>query len=89
VRAELDRQAPEVRQAVVAVAAQVPQVVEQASAQASQARVVVASAPGGAGVIAGLDAAAAEADSAFGPVARLAGDALGAIGAGVGGGARS
>ncbi|WP_137726366.1 hypothetical protein [Prescottella subtropica] len=76
--------APEpVAQAVTATVEAAPQFVEDVTNQAVAAREVVLAQPGGDQVISALDAAAAEAQLAFGPTAEWIGEALGAAQSGV------
>lgn len=80
---QLAAQSPEVAQAVTTAVESVPQVIETANNQAVAAREAVLEQPGGDQVIAALDAAAVEANHAFGPVGEYLGEILGAAGAGV------
>lgn len=80
---QLAGQPPQVAQAVQDVVDTVPQVVEQVNTQAQAAREAVLAQPGGDQVINALDAAAVEANHAFGPAGDLIGQALGAVTAGV------
>ena len=80
---QLAGQPPQVAQAVQDAVDTVPQVVEQVNTQAQAAREAVLAQPGGDQVINALDAAAVEANHAFGPAGDLIGQALGAVTAGV------
>ncbi|WP_280763783.1 insoluble domain protein [Prescottella agglutinans] len=79
----LGAQSPEVAQAVTTAVESAPQIIETANNQALAAREAVLEQPGGDQVIAALDAAAVEAQHAFGPVGEYLGEILGAAGAGV------
>ena len=78
----LGAQSPEVAQAVATAVESAPQVIETANTQVSAAREAVLEQPGGDQVIAALDAAAVEAQHAFGPVGEYLGEIFGAAGAG-------
>ncbi|NKS56570.1 insoluble domain protein [Rhodococcus hoagii] len=80
---QLAAQSPEVAQAVTTAVESVPQVIETANDQAVAAREAVLEQPGGDQVIAALDAAAVEAQHAFGPTGEYLGELLGAAKAGV------
>ncbi|NKR53075.1 insoluble domain protein [Rhodococcus hoagii] len=80
---QLAGQSPQVAQAVRDAVDAAPQAVESANNQAQAAREAVLAHPGGGQVIAALDAAAVEANLAFGPTGDLIGQALDAATAGV------